>query len=425
MLSFPDKILKLRKNSYFLLGVLCLLTQSLLAQYNTSFINYRNTGRSVGLNADFEAGSNGMSSTLVNKLIWGGYVDQDLKAQSSKHLREYNNFGLVLDYGVDAFVKATKRVDFFIGLKNQEILNATYSRDFFNLMFYGNAMYKGAFADLSNCNVNALRFQEAKFGFMMHKVDSIGKIGVSLSLIKGEQLFYIKTYDNSGLFTSADASHLSFSSNFNMALSDTGNKRLGGFNGIGASADIFFETPFKSSIGKNCLLTVNANNIGFIHWWKNSVQYSSDSVLNFSGYTVRNIYDLKDSTISRINGDSLVRQLSNARREDFNVNIPTNLVIINRLYLNSAWSAAVGFRHIFNANYRPYIFLEPEYKHKNLTFALHAGYGGYVKLNVGASVTWSSPGWYLRVGSNSLQGYLLPKSVYGQGLFLSFAKKLK
>lgn len=424
MLIWADKIV-MRKYYTSLFFVWALLVQTVSAQYNTSFINYRNTGRSVGINVDFEAGSNGMSTGLVNKLIWGGYIDADLKAQSARHLRSYNNFGLVLNYGVDAFVKAGKRVDVLIGLKNQEVLNATYSRDFFNLMFYGNSMYKGRFADLSNCNVNALRFQEAKLGLMMHHVDSVGKIGVSISFLKGEQMFYIKTYDNSGLYTSEDATSISFASNFNMALSDTGNKRVGGFNGVGASADIFFETPFKSAIGKNCLLTVNANNIGFIHWWKNSVQYSSDSVLKFSGYSVRNIYDLKDSTLNRINGDSLVQNLSNARREDFNVNIPTNLVIINRIYFNSAWSTAVGFRHIFNANYLPYFFVEPEYKSNNLTFAFHAGYGGYVKMNVGASVTWSSPGWYLRLGSNSLQGYFLPRSTYGQGLFLSFAKKLK
>jgi hypothetical protein len=154
------------------------------------------------------------------------------------------------------------------------------------------------------------------------------------------------------------------------------------------------------------------------------VQYSSDSTLNFSGYKVRNIYDLKDSTLNRLNGDSLVRNLSNARTEDFNVNIPTNLVIINRMYLTSHLNALVGFRHIFNANYVPYIFLEPEYRVKNVTFALHAGYGGYVKLNIGASATWSSAAWFLRVGSNSLQGYVLPRSAYGQGLFISFAKKL-
>ena len=407
--------------------LLCLLscTFTISAQYNANFLNYSKTGRSVSVNLDFEAGSNGMSSGLVNKLVWGGYIDNDLKAQSSKHLKEKNNFGLLLNYDVSAILKGNKKFDFLIGVKNQEVLNATYSKDAFNLMFYGNQMYKGQTADLSNCSVNALRFQEVKFGAIMHHVDSVGKIGVSVSFINGEQLFYIKTNKNSGLYTSPDGSELMFNSNFNMALSDTNNKRLGGFNGIGASADIFFETPYKSRGGRKCLLTVNANNLGFIHWWKNSVQYSSDSSLRYTGYNIRNISDLKDSTLNRINSDSLLRDLTNARTEDFNVNIPTNLVIINKIYFGRIFCLGTGFRYIFNANYRPYVFVEPEFNYKNITFCLHGGYGGYVKVNIGASVTWNSKAWFVRVGSNSLQGYFAPKTAYGQGVFLSLAKKLK
>jgi len=395
------------------------------SQYNADFLNYSKTGRSVSVNMDFEAGSNGMSSELVNKLVWGGYIDNDLKAQSSKHLQAKNNFGLLLNYGANAFIKGNSKFDFLIGVKEQEVLNATYTKDFFNLMFYGNQMYKGKTADLSNCSLNALRFQEIKFGAIMHHVDSVGKIGVSVSFINGEQLFYIKTNKNSGLYTSPDGSELIFNSNFNMALSDTNNKRLGGFNGIGASADIFFETTYKSSGGRKCLLTVNANNIGFIHWWKNSVQYNSDSSLRYTGYNIRNLSDLRDSSINRINSDSLLRDLTNARTEDFNVNIPTNLVVINKIYFGRNFCLGTGFRYIFNANYKPYVFLEPEINYKNMSFCLHAGYGGYVRLNVGASVTWNSKGWFIRAGSNSLQGYFAPKTAFGQGVFISLARKLK
>jgi hypothetical protein len=75
--------------------------------------------------------------------------------------------------------------------------------------------------------------------------------------------------------------------------------------------------------------------------------------------------------------------------------------------------------------YKPYVFIEPEYRVKNVTFGLHTGYGGYVRLNVGASITWNCQNWFLRVGSNSLQGYVVPKSASGQGLFFSLAKKFK
>jgi len=423
--SQKSAIVLMHNVSVFLMFVFLLGCFEISAQYNTNFLNYSRMGRSVSVNAEFDAGSNGVSTELVNKLIWGGYIDNDLKNSSARLLKDRNNLGLCLNYDVNAFLKGNKKFDFLIGIKNQEVVNASYTKDAFNLMFYGNAAYRGKEADFSNSNINALRFQEVKIGAVMHAVDSVAKLGFSVSFLKGEQLFYVKTFDNSNFYTAQDGSELLFNSNFEMALSDTSNRRLTSFNGVGASADLFFETPYKSAIGKKSTIMVNANNIGFIHWGDNSVQYSSDSTLRFTGYHVTSLRDLQDSAISSINTDSLIQNLSNARKGSFNVNIPTNLVIINKIFFNDVFNLSAGFRYIFNANYRPYFFLEPEYRVKNVTFALHTGYGGYVRLNVGASVTWNSAGWYLRVGSNSLQGYFFPKMAYGQGAFVSLAKKLK
>lgn len=414
-----------RKRTYLAL-VLVVMGMFATAQYNTNFINYTQTGRSVSANLDFEAGSNGMSSKMVDKLVMGGYIDDGLKKESSQKLRGYNNFGINLNFDVSAFFRGNKNFDFLVGVKNQAILNAAYSKDFFNLMFYGNAPYRGQVANLGNCNVNALRFQEVKFGAMMHSVDSVGKIGVSISFLKGQDLFYINTNANSNLYTSLAGDELLFNSNFNMAVSDTGKKKFTSFNGVGASADIFFETTYKSNVGKKSVLTVNANNIGFIHWLNNSVQYSSSETYKYSGYQVNSITDLKDSTLNRISKDTLLINLSNARKENFNVNIPTNLVIINKIYFkNTAYCVGAGFRYIFNANYKGYVFLEPEYKYKKVSVAMHVGYGGYVRLNLGLWMVWNSRDWFVRLGSNSLQGYVLPKSAYGQGLFFSVAKKIK
>lgn len=410
----------------YLVLYLLLLSGFIHSQYNTEFINYEYVKRSVSVNVDFDAGSNGMNTALTNKLLWGGYIDDADKKQSAKYLKGENNFGINLNYDVNAFVKGSRKFDFLIGVKNQEIINATYTSDFYNLMFYGNKPYKGSTANLAGSNVNALRFQEVKFGAILHHFDSVAKIGMSVSFIKGEQLFYLKANKNSNLYTSLEGDSIVFNSNFSMALSDTGKKSLMSFNGIGASADIYFETPYKSRVGKRSVLIVNANNIGFIHWRNNSVQYNSDSTLKFSGYRVNNIVDLKDSTLNRINSDSLLLSLTNARREPFNVNIPTNLVLINKIYFGSQkFCLSTGFRHVFNANFKPYVFIEPEYKYKNMIFAFHTGYGGYVRLNVGASVSWNSKGWFIKLGSNSLQGYILPKYTTGQGLYFSLAKKIK
>lgn len=412
-------------SSFFIFIFLLAITPASIAQYNSDFMNYEHTGKSVSINAEYEAGSNGIQNAMVNKLIFGGFIDQTMKDAALNKMRGYNQMGLNLNYDVNAFFGRKKNYAFLIGIKNQEILNATYTKDFYQLMFYGNKPFLDKTANFTGTNINALRFQEIKFGVMMHKVDTTAKIGVSVSFVKGEQLFYIRARNNSSLYTNADGTELIFQSNFNMAVSDTGKKKnLWSFNGIGASADIFFETPYKSKIGTHSILTVNANNIGFIHWSENSLQYSSDSVLKFDGYKVNNILDLKDSTLNQINTDSILREVTNARKESFNTNIPTNLILMNKIFFKKGYAVAAGFRYMFHSNYKPYVFLEPEYKIKNkLTVTVHIGYGGYTRLNTGLALTYNTKGWFVRLGSNSLQGYILPKQTFGQGVYLSIAKK--
>jgi len=415
------------RGNAFIFILFCFLLKEAKAQYNSEFLNYENTGRSVSLNADFDAGSNGIQNSMMNKFLFGGHIDKKTKDAALNKMHGYNQLGINLNYDISLFIGKNPKYDFLIGFKNQEIFNATYTRDFYQLLLYGNKPFLDKTANFTGTNINALRFQELKFGIIMHQVDSTAKIGISVSFLKGEQLFYIKANKNSSLYTNADGTELIFNTNFNMALSDTSTKKdVWTFNGVGASADIFFETPYKSRIGRQSVLTVNANNIGFIHWSEQSLQYSSDSILKFDGYHINNILDLKDSTLQKVNTDSVIRKATNARQEAFNTNIPTNLIIINKINFSRMFALNTGFRYIFHANYKPYIFAEAEYKIANrFTVSLHVGYGGYTRLNTGISLVYNNKSWFFKLGSNSLQGYIVPKQAYGQGLYFSLAKKFK
>lgn len=264
-------------------------------------------------------------------------------------------------------------------------------------------------------------------GFIWHKIDTTAKVGMSVSILKGQQLFYIRAKEGSSLYTNSDGTELVFNSNFNMALSDTTQRKNPfAFTGLGASADIFFETPYKSRVGQGSVLTVNANNIGFLHWDDNSVQYSSDSTFSFSGYKIDNILDLQDSTLAAINRDSIIKTTTNARKESFNVNIPTNLLIINKIRFTNKFVLGTGFRYLFNSNFKPYFFTDAEYEFTpKFSGTLHIAYGGYSKLNIGLAFAYNSPNWFIKLGSNSLQGYVSPKNTYGQGAFVSITKKFK
>ncbi len=397
------------------------------SQYNSEFLNFEKTGRSVSVNAEYELGSNGIYNSLLNKFIYGGYIDQKTKDASNNSMKGLNVMGANMNYDVSVFFGRKSKYSYLIGFKDQRIFNSSFTKDFYQLVFYGNKPYLGETKNLSGSSINSLRFQELKLGFIWHKIDTTAKVGVSISILKGQQLFYIKANQGSSLYTNNDGTELQFSSNFTMALSDTSRTSNPlGYSGVGASADIFFETPYKSKIGKGSVLTVNANNIGFLHWFDNSVQYSSDSTFKFSGYHIDNLLDLKDTTLAAINRDSIIKNTTNARHESFNVNIPTNLLIINKIRFTDKFVLGTGFRYLFNSNFKPYFFTDAEYEFtKKITGALHVGYGGYSKLNVGLAFTYNSPSWFFKLGSNSLQGYVSPKNTYGQGAFISIAKKFK
>ena len=397
------------------------------SQYNSEFLNFEKTGRSISINGEYELGSNGIYNSLLNKFIYGGYIDKKTKDASNDHMKNLNVMGANMNYDVSAFVGRNPKYSYLIGFKDQRIFNSSFTKDFYQLIFYGNKPYLNETKNLSGSSINSLRFQELKLGFIWHKIDTTAKVGVSVSILKGQQLFYIKAKEGSSLYTNANGTELVFNSDFVMALSDTNNKSNPfAYTGIGASADIFFETPYKSKIGKGSVLTVNANNIGFLHWFDNSVQYSSDSTFKFDGYHINNLLDLKDSTLATINRDSIIRTTTNAHKESFNINIPTNLLIINRIRFTDKFVLGTGFRYLFNSNFKPYFFTDAEYQiTPKITGSLHIAYGGYSRLNFGLAFSYSSPSWFFKIGSNSLQGYISPSNTYGQGAFVSIAKKFK
>ena len=64
---------------FLLIGLLVLVSNVVLSQYNSEFLNFEKTGRSVSINGEYEVGSNGIYNSLLNKFIYGGYIDKKTK----------------------------------------------------------------------------------------------------------------------------------------------------------------------------------------------------------------------------------------------------------------------------------------------------------------------------------------------------------
>jgi hypothetical protein len=410
------------------LFLLCLLTSVhlLKAQFNNDFLYYEKYGTSINLHAEYELNSTAIQNDLLDKFIYGGNIDSATKAHSQKRIRAQNRIGGNYFAGATAFFGAKdSKYRFIAGLKQVELVNASFSDDVFNLGFYGNKMFEGKTANIGNVNINHFKYQEIKLGLIWDNIDTTAKLGFSLSYLKGQSLLQINT-GAASIYTAPDASFIDFNVHGSVIMSDTGKGKNGiaNFNGNGMSAEFFADMPYTSALGESKFF-VSVNNLGFIKWNQNTVNYNADTSYIFKGVTVNNVFQLNDASVKNLTKDSLVKKLTQHGRQSVSTNLPMSLFVLHTVKFNKLFALNTGFRYFFNGNYKPYLYAEGQFAlSKKFTATVHVGYGGYGRLSGGANLEYKMKTFFIRLGSNAIQGYVLPKQSLGQGLFLSLSKKI-
>jgi hypothetical protein len=398
----------------------------LKAQYNNDFLYYLKYGNSVNLHAEYELNSTAVQNDLMNKFIYGGNIDSITKTRTQNRLHEHNRIGGSYNTGATVFLGSDKsKYHFAAGLKQVQMANASFSGDAFNLLMSGNKMYEGKTADISHTNINNYQYQEMKLGLIWDNIDSTAKFGVSLSYLKGQTFDQIRT-GAASIYTAPDASQLNFNMNGSLVMSDTskGKNNLGAFNGNGMAAEFFAYIPYISKLG-NSSFFASVNNLGFIRWNRNTVSYNTDTSYVYKGVTVNNIFQLNNSSVQNLSKDSLVKKLIKHGKGPVSSNLPMSLFMLHTIKFTQLFALNTGFRYLFDANYIPYLYAEGQFAvHKNFTATAHVGYGGYGKLSEGLNVEYKIKTFYVRLGTNAIQGYIAPKHSLGQGLFFSLTKKI-
>lgn len=408
-----------------LLFLFSALSSCLFAQYNNDFLYYIKYGRSVSMHAEYDFNSTAIQNGFVNRFIRGGHLDSATKTRVYNKLTAANRAGGSYAAGVTAFWGTKKNYSFVTGLKQVEFFNSTFSDDFFTMVFFGNKPFQGKTANIGGTTINHFKFQEVKLGLIWDKIDTTAQVGFSISYLKGQSLFQVNT-GTSSIYTAADASEIYLNMHGSFTTSDTAkNKRdLTAFNGHGASAEFFADMPYDGKLGPSKFY-LSVNNLGFIHWNSKTLNLNSDTNYIFSGATINNLFAVSDTAIKELSKDSLAQNFIVSTKERKSTNLPTSFLLLHSIEFSELFTLTNGFRHLFQGNYKPYIFAEGEFHIlKNLAATLHVGIGGYGKMSYGLNVEYNYKMWYLRVGSNALQGYLAPKQTTGQGLFFSISKKL-
>ncbi len=384
----------------------------------------------VGITGDFDMNASALTSEFLSKFYKGGFIDDDLKNRVLDRTRNMNTIGANLNYGVYVGIKLDslfhkQNVSLFFSLRDRAHFDARYSKDFYKVGFYGNADYAGETANFNDFNLTFLRYQQLQVGLFSSKYDSAARWGIALSFLKGEQ--YASVYaQKAELFTSEDGQYIDFSTNMQVAKSDTSKKGIGAFNGAGACIDIYFEAPFQTRFGDS-KLRVSVTDIGAIKFNSNSLFLNQDSTFHYSGFHVTSIYDLQDSTYADNTQDSLTARIVPFKKQSFSVTLPSVLNLTYETRFGEHFEMTEGLRYVFNGNYHLLLYLKGNFI-INPKFAISAtvGYGGYGNLNCGIGAFANlGKGFIIYAGSNNLEGIIAPKKACGQSAYISIAKNFR
>jgi len=398
---------------------------SLFSQFGNDFLFYSYNKKSVNIGSEFDLNSDFISNKFIYRFYNGGYIDKPLKDEQLNRASGINKLGGFYNNSAIAFLgKDSSKYRFIFGLNHKQFFNASITDDLYKLAFYGNRQFVGDYANLGNSQLNNYSYQEIKLGFLIDGVDTTKAImGMSVSYLKGQNFFRLNT-NNSSLFTAQDASFIKLTTNAQFSMSDTATNKITDINGNGLSTEFFIETPYQSKLGKSKFI-VSIANLGFIKWSNTTLNYTTDSTFSFSGVKINDIFDLTDSTLNAISLDSINENSTNLDRAKNSTNLPVSFIIFHKIKFNSLFELSNGFRYLFNANYKPYLFIEGNFYLNNSSFiTAHIGFGGYGKFTGGVSANfYINKHINLRIGSNSIQGIVLPNKSIGIGGFFSCGYK--
>jgi hypothetical protein len=274
---------------------------------------------------------------------------------------------------------------FVAGIQYNEHIDMQFSKDLFNLAFFGNKLFAGKTAEAGNFSFNQLRYQEFFVGYFK-QTEKFGRIlneGFNISFVKGEKHAAIKVPE-ANIFTQQDGKEISLSMQYEYTSSDTAKKGITSFNGWGISSDYFTEIP----IGDCDKMRFEFTDLGFIFWNNKSFTVSADTSFTFNGLKIDNILNWQDSVNTSISSDSLVNKFSNkVEYESYAISLPTSIHFYYLKNFNDKVMIKGGAMMRFFSNYKPLLYTKFEYfPSSSLCLNWRFAYGGYGKLTFGMGV---------------------------------------
>jgi len=402
----------MRINKVLSLVLLIATASDQMAQDSTA------TTARIELSGNYAINSNAITASFYEHFYNGGFIDNGLKDQVSNRLSTSNSFGVEAESKVLYFSEPVNGPwSVYAGLGYNVELGTQFTRDLFNVVFYGNATYANKTADLSGTQVKYMESQSLHFGLSRAlKTDSLTSkksIRFGFNVVKGQNWYDIKV-DKGSLFTEQNGAFLDIVLKGNSYHSDNTRSDLAAFNGVGLGLNFAYKVEKKNGIQ----YSVELSNLGLMQWGAHSVRSSVDTSFHFEGLAIKNIFTISDSTFNNI---SVAGASDNLKSETKSQTMVLPFTIRGKcLYpLNAKNYLTAELNYKYWANYIPKLMLSYGYRLSTLwSVELSGGYGGYGQMHAGLAAKYSAAHVQLSAGASDFLGFVAPSSFSNQGAFV-------
>jgi hypothetical protein len=374
------------------------------------------------VNAFGESGFN--SNAITNEFLKAYYfkrsfITDEIKSSVMHRAKSSNRLGIVNQFGIcGQYAKGTIAIE--VGYKRTFINSILFSKDAFELMFYGNKTFEGENASLdpmSIYNYNAHTF----FVGLKKQLKKNLIVGGRIGYVRGSDMQYIST-KNASLYTETNGASLQLIGDYNITYaSDNSNTGYDKTSGNGLSIDVNVAW-FK---GRSSL-SADIYDIGFIQW-KNVSQYNASGTNVYNGFDIGNVFGSGGFKFNEVTLDSALYAFGLEKEiKNKTIALPANIRLCYSYDFHSKYQFQVGMNYRVNLSNIPQTYIRLAH-YITPTWIIVPGvtYGGFggANVNLGVSKNWKDK-LIFSINAMGLGYYVLPTKTSGVGIDAQLIYKL-
>jgi len=392
-----------------------------------------NFSSQISFDSEINIESNTLDNNILNKFLFGGTINQELKNIWLSQFKKNNIVNLELNNGIN-FTKNLSSGDLLFSIYDKNHINLNINKDLLKLILNGNYEYQEELLSFNSSNLRVTRFQQYKIGYNLRFKKN--QINLAISYLQGNHNINIVVNEGS-LFTYTNGESLDLNYNINSFITDTSSYNFLNSNGNGLAID------FSSTINFNrSKINFYVDNLGYIKWNRKSINNSIDSTFNFNGITINNFNNLYDSILDYNDSYSINITDQNIKYKtyitaDIGINFQQKVTLYNikkiMFGINSKWqplldNKKLSFKKIrqgiIESNYKPKIYISTEIPYKNFSLLCNLNNGGYTKkTNLDLGIEINRKFTYI-IGSKSINQILKTNAKQYFSLYLSIIKDI-